>query len=93
MAKRFPLYLDQTQIDELASMLMRLQTFLNLASDDHTAPDRPLRYLTILRRQCCDRSGASDPYPEIPHVPGIFEGSSGDYRSRSVNDRQARGVN
>ena len=72
MPKSFPLYLTQPELDTMAQMLLTHQQVLNLTRSDD---DRPIRMLTKLRQQCCDRSGAEDPYPELPHVPGLWEAS------------------
>ncbi len=70
--KRYPCYFTQDQLDGLARLLYAHQAVINTASSDRPTSDEPMRVLTELRRQCCDRSGAVDPYPHMPHVPGIF---------------------
>ena len=74
MSRRtFPLYLDQQGVDELAQLLYVHQHVIDVVSE-RPAPDKAFRALTELRRQCCVRSGAADPFPDLPFVPGIFEG-------------------
>ena len=72
--RRFPFYLDQDEVDELAWVLARDHDTTNRYNTERPTPDKAFRLLSALRRQCCDRSGAADPFPHMPHVPGVFDG-------------------
>ncbi len=78
--KRFPFYLSQTQVDDLAQLLYTHQAIIDTISPVRPTPDRAFRFLTDMRQQCCDRSGAEDPFPDLPHVPGIFEDAEAERR-------------
>lgn len=64
--KRFPFYLTQAQLDGLAQSLYKLQHIVDVASGSAQSMDVPFQLLSDLRRQCCDRSGAQDPFPDLP---------------------------
>lgn len=72
--RKYPLYLDQGEIDELAASLYKLQHITDVASDLPSS-DRPFRQLSELRRQCCLRSGAADPFPDLPLAPRASQGA------------------
>jgi hypothetical protein len=69
MPRKFPFYLDQGDIDDLAQSLYKLQHLVDVASGSHPASDLPFRLLSDLRRQCCHRSRAEDPFPDLPIAP------------------------
>jgi hypothetical protein len=75
--KRVPFYLTQDQLDGLAQSLYKLQHLVDVASDSAPAKDLPFQLLSDLRRQCCYRSGAEDPFPELPFSPGLDQSRSG----------------
>jgi hypothetical protein len=72
MPRKFPVYLSQEQVDQWVPALLAYQHATDVLSHDPTR-DQAYRMATEIRRQCCDRSGASDPFPELPHIPGIIE--------------------
>jgi hypothetical protein len=78
--KRVPFYLTQTQLDDLAQSLYKLQHLVDVASGATKGTDLPFQLLSDLRRQCCYRSGAEDPFPELPLAPSL----SGSSQRRSV---------
>lgn len=67
--KRVPFYLTQEQIDNLAQSLYKLQHIVDVASGSQPAPDLPFQLLSDLRWQCCYRSQAEDPFPDLPIAP------------------------
>jgi hypothetical protein len=75
--KRVPFYLTQEQLDGLAQSLYKLQHIVDVASDSARSTDVPFQLLSDLRRQCCYRSGAEDPFPELPMSPCLTEPRSG----------------
>jgi len=77
--KRFPFYLSQVQLDDLAFALYKLQHIVDVATGDAPAPDRPSQLLSDLRLQCCYRSGAEDPFFHLPLQPCLT-----DPRSRQI---------
>jgi hypothetical protein len=74
--KRVPFYLTQNQLDGLAQSLYKLQHIVDVASDSAPAPDLPFQLLSDLRRQCCYRSRAEDPFPDLPLSVGLTGSSS-----------------
>ena len=72
--RRYPVYLTQEGVEQLCHVLYAYQSVVNVTSSDRPTSDLPTRLLSEVRRQCCDRSGAEDPMPYHPHVPGLFEG-------------------
>ena len=83
MSRRFAFYLTQEGVDELAQELYRLQAASDILHRERPTPDRPYRILSELRRQCCERSGAADPFPDLPCVPSVFEGQPRKRRRRA----------
>ena len=66
MSKRFPFYLTQAQVDDLAQILFTHQHVIDVVSDEKPTSDRAFRMLSELRRQCCIRSKAADPFEDLP---------------------------
>jgi hypothetical protein len=64
--KKYPLNLTQDQVDGLAQSLYKLQHIVDIASESAPANDVPFMLLSELRRQCCGRSKAADPFPDLP---------------------------
>ena len=75
MTKRFPFRLTQSGVDELAQLLYTHQTVVNTLSRERSSCDRAYLFLSDLRRQCCDHSGALDPFPDLPTADDGFGGS------------------
>lgn len=73
MPRRVPLYLSQDQVDQLALLLLKHQTVTNVVSGDGTVSEAAACFLTEIRLQCCARSGAADPFPDMPMVPCFGE--------------------
>jgi hypothetical protein len=71
--RRVPFYLTQSQLDGLAQSLYKLQHLVDVASGGQPAPDLPFQLLSELRRQCCHRSRAEDPFPDLPIAPRSTE--------------------
>jgi hypothetical protein len=72
MPRKFPVYLSQEQVDQWIPALLAYQHATDVLSHDPTR-DQAYRMATEIRRQCCDRSGAADPFPELPHIPAGSE--------------------
>jgi hypothetical protein len=70
MPRKYPVYLSQESIDQWVPALLAYQHATDVLSHDPTR-DQAYRMATEIRRQCCDRSGADDPFPELPHIPAI----------------------
>jgi hypothetical protein len=70
MPRKFPVYLSQEQVDQWVLSLLAYQHATDVLSHDPTR-DQAYRMATEIRRQCCDRSGAADPFPELPYIPAI----------------------
>lgn len=66
MSKRFPFYMTQSQLDELAQVLYTHQYVIDVVSTESPSSDRAFRMLSELRRQCCIRSKAADPFEDLP---------------------------
>ena len=79
--KRVPFYLTQGQIDGLAESLYKLQHLVDVASGRTDGTDLPFQLLSDLRRQCCYRSRAEDPFPELPLAPCV----TGARQGRSIS--------
>jgi hypothetical protein len=71
--KKVPFYLTQEQLDGLAQSLYKLQHLVDVASGGAPASDLPFQLLSDLRRQCCFRSCAEDPFPDLPMIPRLTE--------------------
>ena len=76
--KRVPFYLSQKQLHDLAQLLYTGQHITNVVHGlvpigDQHAPDLHFQLLSDLRKQCCLRSGATDPFPELPLAPSAFD--------------------
>lgn len=71
--RRVPFYLTQSQLNDLAQSLYKLQHIVDVAHGDQRAPDIHFRLLSDLRLQCVVRSGADDPFKGLPLTPGPFE--------------------
>lgn len=72
--RRVPLYLDQAQIDALALLLYKHQTISNVVTSRRDAvSEEAACFLTEIRKQCCCRSGAADPFPDMPLSPCFGE--------------------
>ena len=71
--RKYPLYLSQGDVDALAQLLYTHQHVIDVVSTDRPTNDRSFRFLTELRRQCCQRSKAEDPYPDLPMTPDWFD--------------------
>ena len=74
MARRVPLYLTQDQVDQPALLLYKHQTVTNVVSGDGRVSEAAACFLTEIRLQCCARSGADDPFPDMPLVPCFGKG-------------------
>jgi hypothetical protein len=68
--KRVPFYLTQDQVDGLAQSLYKLQHIVDVASESLPSSKVPFDLLSELRRQCCFRSSAEDPFPDLPIALG-----------------------
>ena len=79
--KRVPFYLTQDQLDGLAQSLYKLQHIVDVASGHTEAMDVPFQLLSDLRRQCCYRSRAADPFPDLPLAPCL----TGSRQGRSIS--------
>ena len=73
---KFPIYLSQSQVDLAANVFYRHQHITDVLSKDVPASAEAACLLTELRRQCCVRSGAADPFPDLPMSPAFSEGGS-----------------
>jgi hypothetical protein len=74
--KRVPFYLTQDQLDGLAQSLYKLQHIVDVASGSAQTTDVPFQLLSDLRRQCCYRSRAEDPFPDLPLAQCLPESRS-----------------
>ena len=64
--------MTQDEAYAFGRILMRDQDTTNRYSDEHPASDKSYRLLTVFRRAVV-AAGGEDMYPEMPHLPGIFE--------------------
>ena len=61
--------LTQERINLLGLLLYKHQAFLNVAESGGPAAYQSACLLNDMREQCCQRSGAADPFPDMPLFP------------------------
>jgi hypothetical protein len=72
--QRFPWPLTQERIDLLATVLYKAETVFNIVDPGCLTAERAACLLTELREECCQPSGAADPFPDMPLFPR-FDGA------------------
>ena len=79
--KRLSLKLTQEEADSIGLVLMRDSDTTNRYSADQPPSDATYRLLSVFRH-AVTRAGGEDMYPDLPHIPGIFEGQPKPKRRR-----------
>ena len=69
--RRVPFYLSQDLIDRLAHLLWQHQTVTDIIGRTPEPSIEAACFLTELRKQCCLRSGAADPFEDLPLYPSF----------------------